>query len=250
MRFHLSEPPDGWRTFVNDIVIVVIGVLIALGAQQLVESYEWRAKVSRAEAAMRLELIDDNGPAGYGRLLVAPCLDQRITAIHDGAGHVPSDQLREWIAGYTPPFRSWDSEAWKAVVASDVGSHMGTERLVQWSAMYRITPSMTEAVEREAQLAADLREAVPPTGEIGPAEAATIRRTAGQLRLLSRCLVRGSALLLARSEKNGTAVRLPIQQALLNQARAVYGDCVQAPDPDAVPEGQQLRSNLTAGTVR
>lgn len=250
MRFHLPEPPDGWRSFVNDIVIVVIGVLIALGAQQLVESYEWRDKVRRAEAALRLELIDDNGPAGYGRLLVARCLDQRITRIHDGAGHVPADQLRRWIAAYAPPFRSWDSEAWKAVVASDVGSHMGTDRLVQWSAMYRITPSLTESVEREAQLAAELREAVPPTGEISAGEAAMVRRTAGQLRLLNRRLIRGSALLLARSEKNGTAVRLPVQRALLSQARMIYGDCVHAPDLNAVPEGQQLYSNLTAGTVK
>ena len=247
MDIHLPKPLHGWRAFVGEVGIIVLGVLIALGAQQLVESWAWREKVSRAEAAMRLELAEDDGPEAYGRLAVGACLDQMIARIHDGAGHVPPNQLRQWIAAYAPPFRTWDSEAWKAVVASDVGSHMGPDRLVQWSASYRITPSLSAANEREAQLAAEVRDAVPPTGEITADDAAMVRRTAGQLRLLNRRLVRGSELMLARSKNSGATVPMPIQRALLSQARAIYGGCAHAPDLNAAPEAQQLYTNLRGG---
>src|SRR5512142_2184012 len=98
MHIHLPKPLHGWREFAGEVGIIVIGVLIALGAEQMVESWQWREKVGRAEAAMRLELAQDDGPQAYGRLAIGTCLDQQIARIHDGAGRVPADQLRRWIA--------------------------------------------------------------------------------------------------------------------------------------------------------
>jgi hypothetical protein len=45
MQFHLLKPLQGWREFTHEIVIIVMGVLIALGAQQLVEAANWRREV-------------------------------------------------------------------------------------------------------------------------------------------------------------------------------------------------------------
>src|SRR5947209_20269334 len=100
MRFHLPEPLHGWREFIHEITIIVLGGLIALAAQQVVEAFQWRVKVHRAEAAMRLELAEDDGPQAYGRMLIARCLDEQIARIHDGAGHVPASQLRQWVQDY------------------------------------------------------------------------------------------------------------------------------------------------------
>lgn len=249
MDVHLPKPLHGWRAFAGEVGVIVLGVLIALAAQQLVESFDWREKVRRAEAAMRLELAEDDGPEAYGRFAIGACLNQQITRIYDGAGHVPPNQLRQWIAAYAPPFRTWDSEAWKAIVASDVGSHVGPDRLVEWSSMYRIMPSMNDHNEREAQLVTELHDVVPPTGEITAEDVAMVRRTAGQLKMLNRRLVRGSELMLARLKNSGTTVRMPIQRELLSQGRAIYGGCVRAPDLNAVPEAQQLYTNLRAGSV-
>jgi hypothetical protein len=248
MHFHVPKPLHGWREFVGEVGIIVLGVLIALGAEQLIESWNWRGKVSRAEAAMRLELAEDDGPQAYARVAIGGCLDEQIARIHGGVGRVPPDRLRHWIAAYSPPFRTWDSEAWKAVVASDVGSHMGPDRLVQWSAPYRIMPSSTDLNQREWQLAIDLREALPPTGEMTPENAALVRRTSEQLRMLNRRLVKASELMLERSEKNGAAVPMPIQRVLLSEARAMYGTCTHVPDLKTVPEAEQLYTTLRAGS--
>ena len=144
MYVKLPKPLHGWRAFVGEVGIIVLGVLIALAFGQLVDAWQWRDKVSHAEAAMRLELAEDDGPQAYGRVLIGQCLDMQLAKIRDGAGNVPADQLRQWAASYIPPFRTWDSEAWKVVVASDTGSHMGSDRLIAWSAPYRILPGMTE----------------------------------------------------------------------------------------------------------
>jgi hypothetical protein len=174
----LPKPLHGWRAFMGEVGVIVLGVLIALTFGQIVDAWQWRDKVSHAEAAMRLELAEDDGPQAYGRVLIGRCLDMQLARIHDAGARVPADQLRQWAASYTPPFRTWDSEAWKVVVASDTGSHMGSDRLIAWSAPYRILPSMSEGNEREAQQVIELRNGLPRTGDLSPSDLRSLRITA------------------------------------------------------------------------
>jgi hypothetical protein len=245
MHFHLPKPLHGWREFAGEVGIIVVGVLIALGAEQIVETLQWREKVRHAEQAMRLELAEDDGPQAYGRLLIAVCLDNQLARIHDDprAGVSP-DQLRAWVHSYAPPFRTWDSEAWKAVLASDVGSYMGPEKLVEWSAAYRSVPSLTEWNGRETDLAAELRDALPPTGDPSPADLQSIRRLTGQLRVLNDRISRGSQLFLARTQRLGAGVSALNRRSLQTNAKAIYGACAVAPNLDARPAAQTSTADL------
>lgn len=249
MHFHLPKPLHGWRVFIGEVGVVVLGVLIALAANAIVEAWQWRDKIGRAEAAMRLELAEDNGPQAYGRAIIGRCLDEQIKRILDGAGHVPTDQLRQWVRAYSPPFRTWDSEAWKVVIASDIGSHMGPDRLIAWSAPYRILPGMSEQDEREATLVIDLREVLGPSGEPSPSDLQSLRRTAAQLRLLNHRFITGSQLLLARIGANGAQVPQPMQRALIADAQAMYGPCVTIPDLHAAPGAARLSANLRSAAL-
>jgi hypothetical protein len=48
MHFHLPKPLHGWREFGGEVGIIVLGVLIALGAEQIVESlFQKAATVDR-----------------------------------------------------------------------------------------------------------------------------------------------------------------------------------------------------------
>jgi hypothetical protein len=249
MHFHVPKPMHGWREFVGEVGIIVLGVLIALSADQVVETWRLHEKVGRAEAAMRLELAEDDGPQAYGRVLIARCLDTQITAIRDGAGQVPADRLRRSVLAYDPPLRSWDTEAWKTVLGSDVGSHMGAERLVQWSSPYRVLAGMTERNQRERDLVTDLQAALPPTGAPSEANLHELRRAAAQLRMINSSFFRASQLLLKRSEKLGAPVPDATRSALLTAARAIYGDCALAPRPNGVPIAQSLKANLQMPAV-
>ena len=249
MHLHLPKPLHGWRAFVGEVSIIVLGVLIALAAEQLVDAWQWHSKVRRAEATMRLELSEDDGPQAYGRALIATCLDQQLKRIHDGAGEVPPEQLRQWTRDYSPPFRTWDNEAWKVVVASDVGSHMGSDRLLAWSSPYRIVPTLTDWNQRESQLAIDLRETLPRSAPATPADLQSVRRIAAHLRLLNRRFLYSSELLLTRIGATAAQVPVPVQRQLLAAARALYGSCVTVPDLNATPSAQRLIANLRSASL-
>ena len=92
-----------WRENVREIVIVVIGVFIALVAQQAVEAWDWLQKVKVAEAAMRDELRSDDGPQMVQRLAMHGCiaslLDRLRAAVEGGGSRAEIGALidRYWV---------------------------------------------------------------------------------------------------------------------------------------------------------
>ena len=53
MHFHLPKPLHGWREFVGEVGIIVIGVLIALAAEQIVTNWHWRREVRETDRRLR-----------------------------------------------------------------------------------------------------------------------------------------------------------------------------------------------------
>lgn len=56
MHVHLAKPLHGWREFVGEVGIIVLGVLIALGAEQVVETLHWRNEGREFRTAVDHEL--------------------------------------------------------------------------------------------------------------------------------------------------------------------------------------------------
>jgi hypothetical protein len=52
MHFHLPKPLHGWREFVGEVGISVLGVLIALGAEQVIETVHGNAEVRQFRGAV------------------------------------------------------------------------------------------------------------------------------------------------------------------------------------------------------
>jgi hypothetical protein len=65
MHLHLPKPLHGWREFAGEVGIIVIGVLIALGAEQVVEEIHFRNAVASERMALHEALRDELAePAG------------------------------------------------------------------------------------------------------------------------------------------------------------------------------------------
>src|SRR3954469_21289967 len=80
MHFHLPKPLHGWRAFVGEVGIIVVGVLIALGAEQVVESIHEREDIAQLRGALRGELADDRARWEDMRAQDR-CTESRFTAI-------------------------------------------------------------------------------------------------------------------------------------------------------------------------
>ena len=77
MHIHLPKPLHGWREFLGEVGIIVIGVLIALGAEQLIEQvHQGRLRVE-AQEAINAE-INRNLDTLRRRAEVQRCIDARL----------------------------------------------------------------------------------------------------------------------------------------------------------------------------
>ena len=116
------SPPQGWRTVAWELAVVTLGVLLALAAQQWVESRTVRAKVEASKAALRDELAEHYGYAVEFRT-VFPCLQAQLHRIRDRV--LASGQVLESIPIYNEgdnsyvvriPSKEFPTAAWEAAV--------------------------------------------------------------------------------------------------------------------------------------
>ena len=80
MHFHLPKPLHGWREFAGEVGIIVVGVLIALTAEQLVETIHWRHELD-AERGSLLQEANDSFAGVAARAAQQACVDRRLRDI-------------------------------------------------------------------------------------------------------------------------------------------------------------------------
>ena len=123
MHLHLPKPVHGWRAFASEVGIIVIAILLALGAEQLVESNHWRHQAEKGRHAIDLELSHAAG-VFEERLLVQPCLDRRLkevdTLLRDARR---TGRLEGFAEIGRPPSRPIENEAWSTAVSSGLLQH-------------------------------------------------------------------------------------------------------------------------------
>jgi len=62
MHIHLPKPLHGWREFLGEVGVIVIGVLLALGAEQLVEALHHHSQVQEAIDKLHAESVENRNP--------------------------------------------------------------------------------------------------------------------------------------------------------------------------------------------
>ena len=85
MDIHKPKPWHGVREFLKEYVIIVVGVLTALGAEQAVEWLHWRHEVASARQTLRPEYLRIVRLVGV-RVAQLPCIAERVDALNDILG--------------------------------------------------------------------------------------------------------------------------------------------------------------------
>lgn len=133
MDIHKPKPWHGIREFLKEYIIIVVGVLTALGAEQGVEWLHWRHEVAVADAALRVEL-HFNGANAFRYIVSWPCerkrLDElsadlrRTTGLWRGQSFVWEGRRLAFIA----PGRGWPRASWEEYKANGAVQHMSEAR--------------------------------------------------------------------------------------------------------------------------
>jgi hypothetical protein len=145
MHVHPPKPLHGWKEFLNEIFVIVVGVLIALGFEQVVEELHWRHKVHEGEERLQGE-ARRNFQRAAEHLTVTPCVDAQIEALMDRLRHsgtrmepAPETEMRR-LPGLKRvlivPYRSSSEQVWQALQLDGTTSHFNKARQLELSSLY------------------------------------------------------------------------------------------------------------------
>jgi hypothetical protein len=138
MHFRLPKPLHGWREFAGEVGIIVIGVLIALGAEQLVEQVHQRQEAAQANDIIRGELAFNLGRL-QSRLQIRSCVDARISQIErllDTATTQPKLQGPIWIG--RPQYWTLQNSRWEAESQAGHAALIDRRELAQYGFIYAL----------------------------------------------------------------------------------------------------------------
>jgi hypothetical protein len=150
MHFRLPKPLHGWREFAGEVGIIVVGVLIALGAEQVVETVHWNAEADRAKASLQEEMADHYFTASE-MVMAQPCIDAQLANLERSllkpGPYVPAPLYETGLGQfpYRAPTRVWADNVWKSVSGEGVVSHFDPRLRLMLSSYYAQVASMREA---------------------------------------------------------------------------------------------------------
>jgi hypothetical protein len=229
MDIHLPKPLHGWREFIGEVGIIVLGVLIALGAEQVAEYFRQHAELREAEQAMTSELRDDDLPQAFARVSVNNCYSGELDAIEDAVASGDRTKFQTLAKNYKPVFRTWDDEAWKAALASQVLVHSGSKRIIDWSTAYIQIGLLSQTALEEANQLSPLRARLSGEGLISAAQKDQLFQVISVLRQINNRMSVSSLIFVNTVNDLGLTLTPGLKNALLAEARKKYGACVSKP---------------------
>jgi hypothetical protein len=233
MHFHLPKAFHGWREFVGEVGIIVVGVLIALGAEQVAASvHESRVAAEarenvRSETAFNLGLIRD-------RVAAQRCIERRLdelTALLAAAGDGPIERQPTWIG--RPPTGPFFTRRWEAATASGRNSLFAPEEQERFGQLYEVFARFNEYQAREQQVWADLRALETWHGALGNYARLSFAQNLQQAKYLAwdlnyagrRALqdLQATGVVVPGSDTSVTSICLPINTSRADAVRRIHG---------------------------
>lgn len=151
MHVHLPKPLHGWREFTGEVGIIVLGVLIALGAEQLIETIHARREVAQFRSAVHVEIATDLAAYRY-RIQQEPCVKRRLGELREllnaastGKTLVPGGEIGR------PSLYSFLSSVWRSS-SPDVMNHLSLETRERYAGLYDFVTLVDGQLEEEKEI--------------------------------------------------------------------------------------------------
>lgn len=135
-RWQRFSPSMGWKAFWSEILIVILGVLIALAANEAVQNWNWQNKVRDGEA----RLLPDMAylfSLSAEQVVIAPCVEAQLTALSQKlvqsgktwapvTVHIDDGYNTRWVVRI--PNRTLSFAIWDALVADGTAARFPQDR--------------------------------------------------------------------------------------------------------------------------
>jgi len=154
MEVHKPKPVHTWGELIGEIGIIVLGVLIALGAWQVVEILHWRHQVAETRVALRSEL-GDNANFAFLHRATYKCNAESLA-------HLRAALLKSGPAWKGQPVRyqalifPWDTSVWRTALTSGALAHMTAQELNGYAGAYQFPASFRDQETHAQDNAAEL----------------------------------------------------------------------------------------------
>jgi len=136
MHFHLPKPLHGWREFLGEVGIIVVGVLLALGAEQVVETLHWRHQTAEERAVLDDEILS-NLTAIQVRMVQEPCIRRRLDEIAVVLRRAKAHEPLGLIGEVGIPIPAGGSKGtWNIAVGGQALAHMSQEEQDNYSGAF------------------------------------------------------------------------------------------------------------------
>ena len=166
MPFGLFRIGRGGRSFLREVIIIILGVLIALALEQLASNWRDRERVSDLRASMDEELADFADVLGI-RLLASPCALAKLDAIDAVLGR--SGASGPWRNVGRPPFFYSSRGAWNSDASDLMSRHLGPATFRTYGEVYQGMEHFAALMQQEQDFWIALqtleRQDEPITGE-------------------------------------------------------------------------------------
>jgi hypothetical protein len=169
MHVHLPKAFHGWRELAKEVGIIVLGVLIALGFEQIVQAWHWHEEAKQTRDALARE-IGYSALWAQERLAVEQCLRRRIAYLTSKL----NSERAEWAAdpvvlgeprnpignelqtiiplAYRAPHRPWLSDEWQTAKSSGIIDHFDRNDARNIEFIYRNIEQLDSLQNEEASL--------------------------------------------------------------------------------------------------
>jgi hypothetical protein len=228
MEVHkLKKPIHHLREFAVEIGTIVIGVLIALLAEQTAESLDWAHRVDIANKAMTNEIADDDGPQIYQRAAIDRCLNMKLDTIEQGLeSHIDRQAMVRLIRSYRVEYLSYDVLQREAVNSSGVAVHFSAPQYAAWAKIYADIPVLDRTATQEARDLGRLYALRATGGALSDSEADRVFAAAEDLRSDETVMFQAASWTLPQIFDAGLRLSPARVADSMSWARAHYGACV------------------------
>jgi hypothetical protein len=234
MEIHKPKPVHGWRELLKEIGIIVIGVVIALSAEQAVEALHWMQQVATGDVALKEAFVREVDNMAL-RKVQSDCIAQRLGFLSQTVERASDKgQLPAIDAIGHPPYTPWTIGAWDALVANDTVSHLPRKKMLDYVQIAQRTAVLSQMSDRENDQWTILDSMVGPGRRLSDVEAEQLRMTLAEAAESNRLMQRTSGRLWALVKATGL-VEPPEFDAAMNRAAHGKADAAICRPMSATP---------------